>query len=279
MTVVSRRDDGGRQDPDQELAEDLPGRSSQLLGAMNRWVATVIAVLLCLSGLQFCLYITVRYLAPLFGTEPDRWHLFAPGFANSGDPGSTASLMLHLVTGVIVMVLGCVQFLTVVRRRWPVVHRLIGRVYLTSAILTAVGGLGYIVLNGTVGGVIMDVGFGLYGVLILMAAARTLQHARARDFPRHREWAVRLFVLIVASWLYRLEYGLAGFLGTGGHTPQFSGWFDQIMAFAFYLPNLVIAETYLRALRHHGSTLQRLSSLLALCGAAAVVTVGVYTQW
>ena len=58
------------------------------------------------------------------------------------------------------MLLGCVQFITSVRRRWPVVHRRGGRVYVGSAILTAFAGLGYIVLNGTVGGAVTDVGFG-----------------------------------------------------------------------------------------------------------------------
>lgn len=246
---------------------------------MNRWLALGITVLLCLSGLQFCLYIALRYLGPLLGAEPGQWHEFAPGFSNDGDPGATASLVLHLITGIIVMVMGCVQFVTVVRRRWPVVHRCIGRAYVGSAVLTAAGGLGYIALNGTIGGAVMDLGFGLYGVLVLVAAVRCLHHARARDFPRHRDWAVRLFVLIVASWLYRLEYGVAAVLGTGGHTILFTGWFDQMMVFAFYLPNLVIAEMYLRALRHGSSAVLRLASLLALSVAATVVVIGVYSQW
>lgn len=41
---------------------------------------------------------------------------------------------------------------------------------------------------------------------------------------------------------------MSGRLGIGGHTSSFTGWFDQLMAFAFYLPNLVVAEVYLRAL-------------------------------
>ncbi|MCV7287869.1 DUF2306 domain-containing protein [Mycolicibacterium wolinskyi] len=276
---MSRPDAGGDQNPDHQGGEEHSRKTSGLLDAMNRQLAIGITVLLCLSGMQFCLYIVLRYLAPLLGAEPDQWHLFAPGFSNGGDPVATTSLVLHLVAGVIVMVLGCVQFVTVARRRWPVVHRVIGRAYVSSAMLAAVGGLGYIVLNGTVGGAVMDLGFGLYGVLVLVAAVRCLRHARARDVAAHRDWAVRLFVLVVASWLYRLEYGVAGVLGTGGHTPQFTGWFDQMMAFAFYVPNLLIAEMYLRARRRDGSIAWRTASLLALSVAAAVVVIGVYSRW
>ena len=279
MTAAPRHDTARGQLPNQPDANGHLGGTSTLLVAMNRWVAIAVGVLLCVSGLQFCSYIAFRYLAPLVGADPDQWHLSAPGFSNDGDPGATASLTLHLVTGIIVMVLGCVQFITVLRRRRPVVHRWIGRAYVGSAMVTAVGGLGYIVLNGTVGGAVMDLGFGLYGILVLLAAARCLHHARAHDFPRHREWAVRLFVLVLASWLYRLEYGIARVLEVGGHTGDFSGWFDHVMAFAFYLPNLVIAEMYLRAGRQDASAPLRLASLLALCLAAAIVVVGVGSHW
>ncbi|CAN3129354.1 hypothetical protein ACNUDN_15620 [Mycobacterium sp. smrl_JER01] len=45
------------------------------------------------------------------------------------------------------------------------------------------------------------------------------------------------------------------------------------------LSNLVIAEMYLRALRHGSSAVLRLASLLAPFVAATVVVIGVYSQW
>lgn len=279
MTAAPRGDTARDRNPIRHSVDERSSGAAGLLPAVNRWLATAIATLLCLSGLQFCLYITVRYLAPLLGADPDQDDLFAPGFSNAGDPEATAALVLHLVTGVLVMLLGCVQFITPMRRRWPVIHRMTGRVYVCAAMLTALGGLGYIVLNGTVGGAIMNIGFGLYGALVLLASAQCLRYARARNFPRHREWDVRLFVLVIASWLYRLEYGISAVFETGGHTPQFTGWFDHMMAFAFYLPNLVVAEMYLRALRPGGSVALRVAALTALSVAAAVTVAGVYSQW
>ena len=86
----------------------------------------------------------------------------------------------------------------------------------------------------------MDVGFGLYGVLTAAAAVETYRHARARRLDNHRAWAMRLFALAIGSWLYRMEYG---------HLKDFSGPFDQLMAFFFYVPNLLVVEALLRAPR------------------------------
>jgi hypothetical protein len=68
--------------------------------------------------------------------------------------------------------LGCIQLMGGVRKRWPAVHRWIGRVYVTAAILAGAGGLTFIVANGTIGGAVMDVGFGLYGALVVPRRTR-----------------------------------------------------------------------------------------------------------
>jgi len=52
----------------------------------------------------------------------------------------------------------------------------------------------------------MDVGFILYGFLMIVAAVETIRHAKSKRFERHRVWALRLYLLVIASWLYRMEY-------------------------------------------------------------------------
>ena len=74
-----------------------------------------------------------------------------------------------------------------------------------------------------------------------------MRYARARNFQRHREWALRLFVLALGSWLFRVHYGLWFALTDGlGSTPDLTGPFDRIQVFAFFLPYLVWLEWYLR---------------------------------
>ena len=74
-----------------------------------------------------------------------------------------------------------------------------------------------------------------------------MRAARAGDVTRHRAWALRLFVLIIGSLIFRLHYAL-WFLLTDGlwSTPQLDGPFDQVQYVAFYLPYLAALELWLR---------------------------------
>lgn len=156
-------------------------RGGRFLDAANRWLGVSLVAILCLSGLRFCSYIVATYIAPLFGGDLEQWNAnFLPGLFSDDHPESTTSIGLHFVTGALVMVLGCVQLSSVVRARWPRLHRWSGRVYVAMATLTALGGLGFIVLQGTVGAGAMNVGFGLYGILMIVAAGYTVgTHAQA----------------------------------------------------------------------------------------------------
>ncbi|MEO0745994.1 MAG: DUF2306 domain-containing protein, partial [Pseudomonadota bacterium] len=147
------------------------------------------------------------------------WHALWRGVAGlGGDPEaqdrlagtltSNLGMFVHMVAGGVVTLLAVVQWAGPLRRRWPRVHRMSGRVLAPLALVTALGGLIYIALRGTIGGPMMSVGFGLYGVLMAVAAVQTLRLAMARDLVRHRRWGLRLIVLALGSWLYRVHYGL-----------------------------------------------------------------------
>lgn len=139
------------------------------------------------------------------------------------------------------------QLASWVRERWPAFHRASGYLVITTAMATACGGLVYIAVRGTIGGTLMNVGLSLYGVSLMVAAAMTVCHARRHDTQHDRQWALRLFVLAIASWLYRVHYGLWHAV-TGGWACEknFSGLFDRIQNFAFYIPYLIALEIYFK---------------------------------
>ena len=152
-----------------------------------------------------------------------------------------------MVAGAVITMLAFVQLTGPVRRYLPAVHRWSGRTLCLLAILTALGGLGYILQRGTIGGPAMSLAFAAYGVLMLGAAVETFRHARARRFDRHRRWGLRLAVLALGSWLYRVHYGVwEAATGGVGTAPDFSGWFDRVQLLAFYVPYLLILELRLR---------------------------------
>ena len=148
---------------------------------------------------------------------------------------------------------------------------------MTAAFLAGIGGLTFIAAKGTIGGTTMDVGFGIYGVLTAAAAIETYRHARARRLDIHRAWAMRLFALAIGSWLYRMEYGFWFLLADGaGHTNEFSGPFDKLMAFLFYVPNLIVVEALIRAPRAALSTTTRWVAAVAFGGATFFLLLGTY---
>ncbi len=164
-----------------------------------------------------------------------------------GGPVTNVAIFAHMVLGGAVMVLAPLQLVGRVRARYPRLHRITGRVIITASIAVALGGLFYIGVRGTVAGPLMDLGFALYGALMLGAGLQALRFARAGDFMRHSAWALRLFVLVMGSLIYRLHYALWYSLTDGlWSNEQLVGPFDQVQYFAFYLPYLAILEVWIR---------------------------------
>ena len=172
----------------------------------------------------------------------------------TGPTSILIALFAHMISGALVTTLSVVQLAGPIRRRWPALHRVSGRLLAIAALLTGLGGLIYIGLSGTVGGPDMSAAFGLYGVLMIVAAIQTPRLAMVAQYTRHQRWGLRLVVLGLGSWLYRLHYGLwfgitcsisDATCGMGVES-DFSGLFDRIQVWAFFLPYLAALEVWLR---------------------------------
>lgn len=198
--------------------------------------------LLAVSGLAFAAYAMVFGLRGLGLDLSSETYLYTP---DSVPPN--LAVFSHMVLGGLIMLLAPLQLIGQVRSRYPRLHRIAGRVVVAGAIITALGGLGYIALRGTIAGPLMDAGFALYGGLFLVAAVQVVRLACAGDYIRHHAWALRLCVLIMGSLIFRLHYTLWYLLTDGlGSTEALDGPFDQVNYVAFYLPYLVVLEFWLR---------------------------------
>lgn len=171
-------------------------------------------------------------------------------FFHPGASLSNAGIFAHMALGGVLTFLAPVQALPVLRQRWPWLHRALGYGIAGAALATAAGGLVYIAAQGTIGGPMMSAGFALYGLLLGAVAVQTVRLSRARRFKAHRRWAIRLVVLVLASWFYRVQYGL-WYLATDGALSNevFTGGFDRFMFVGFYLPHLLVLETIFRLSR------------------------------
>ncbi len=251
----------------------------QLVDQLLHASLKLLTVVVWLSTLLFGLYILAFYVSS-YTVDPESWNQSLAGLYVHGGTLANNSIGLHFFAGGVILILGCIQLLPLVRKRAPGVHRMSGRVYLLSCLVAAIGGLLFIAIRGTVGGLVMDIGFALYGALMFICSVQTYRYARRREFANHRAWALRLFALAIGSWLYRMEYGL-WFMTTDaiGHQQDFSGWFDKIMAFFFYVPNLLLVEFILRSKRSRQSA--KLKGLLTISffAAASLVMIGTWAFW
>lgn len=249
------------------------------LAGQTRFLKQALLMLVWSSTLLFGLFILCFYIAAALTSNWQDWNEFLPGVYQVGATEATAAMAIHFIFGAVILLLGCFQFLPAIRQRWLAVHKAAGVVYIIACAFTAVGGLVFIALQGTVGGTVMNVGFSLYGLLMLIAAGATPYYAIKRNLTLHKLWAMRLFSLALASWLYRMEYGFWFLLTDNlGHTESFTGPFDQVMAFFFYLPNLLVVELIHRSagLPYFTSSLARGVVNLTLLLAIAIVLLGTY---
>jgi len=225
-----------------------PGSNRSFHSLAASWSAGLLVSVSWLSGVIFAAYIVAFFGGTVVSGDAHRWNEALPGLYDPSSQLSTSAIGAHFAAGSILVLLGPLQLISRLRRRIPRLHRWLGRLYVVSAAVAGVGGLAFIVGQGTVGGTLMDVGFGLYGALMVVSATMSYLHARSRRFHSHRAWAIRLLALTIGSWLYRIEYGAWFLLSRfSDHMAEFGDRFDAIMVFFFYVPNLIVAEFVIRA--------------------------------
>lgn len=233
-----------------------------------------------LSTLLFGVYIVLLYGITWIVGDFSAWNegplnsLYSPTSS-----AATNGIGLHFLGGGIILILGNVQLIPQLRTRYAFAHRYLGRLYVAVSVLTAIGGCVHILTDGTVGGTIMDVGFGIYGVLMFVAAIETARHARAKRFDIHRIWSLRLYSLAIASWLYRIEYGVWYLFTDGLWMDDFQGPFDRLMVFFFYVPNLLLVEWLVRSQRKPMGPALKIGTSLGFAVISMFVVYVAYLAW
>lgn len=254
------------------IARQLARQSGGSHGAALRWSARLLVAASWISGAIFATYIIAFFGGAALSGAGEQWNESLPDLYDGRALLPTAAIGAHFMAGGVLLLLGPVQLIGSVRRSVPALHRWLGRAYVFCAGLAGLGGLGFILGKGTIGGPLMDTGFGIYGTLMVLCAVIAYVRARAGSFDQHRAWAIRLFALTVGSWLYRMVYGAWFLLGGGvGIGPGFTGWFDAIMMFFFYLPNLIIAELFIRVRRQNRGRVIHFGAATVLLAASVFI--------
>lgn len=256
-----------------------PMSPPQWTASALKWAGVALAGVVWISSAIFGAYILAYYGGAIPAGTMEQWNATLPKLYEAHTPAASAGIGLHFFAGAVLLLLGPVQLIGEIRRQAPTVHHWIGRLYALAAFAAGVGGLTFIALKGTVGGMMMTVAFAAYGALMVLAAVETVRHAMARRIEVHRAWAIRLFALAIGSWLYRMGYGLFfAIMGAEdpGHTAAFDGWFDYVMDWAFFVPPLIVAEMFIRARRSGASTVGRVSATAVLAAGAGLIAFATF---
>lgn len=237
-------------------------------GALRN-AATSWCVVAVLGQLMMVVYVIGFYGGAALDGDLARWNKVLPHGFVAGDTLGNLGTGLHLLFTVLITVGGALQLMPAIRRIAPAFHRWNGRAYICSALVMSIGGLTMVTTRGSVGAMSQHIGISINALLIILCAAMTLRHARARRLDLHRRWALRLFLVVSGVWFFRigLMLWIVANQGPVGFDPQtFRGPFLSFLAFAQYLIPLAVLQAYFLAqsARSEGPRIVMSFSLAAL---------------
>jgi hypothetical protein len=240
-------------------------------------------VMTVVGQLVFAFTVASFYALTALRGDYHKWN-FTNGYVPGFSMGNTA-VVLHVASAVIIMLAGAVQLVPQVRNRFPVFHHWNGRIYMLTAVTLSLAGLYMTWFRGSVGDLSVHLGSTLNAILIWLCGGMALHYALARDFKTHRRWALRFFLVVSASWFFRIGFFLSFliFKGPFGFDPvTFRGPFLTFMTFGQYLIPLAVLEIYLRAQDRPGA-LRRLATAGMLFVMTLVMGAGLFAvataQW
>jgi uncharacterized membrane protein len=153
-------------------------------------------------------------------------------FSNMGWFGS------HALPASVVLVLQGLQFRSDIRRKWPRVHRIVGRILV---LLITVGAISAFQLGRqTFAGTFAKVGYCLLAVYWIVTALAGFYFIRIdRDIARHRDWMTRNYTATLSAFTLRL------FVPIAVATKLDWRLTFQLVAWGAWLPQVLAVEYYL----------------------------------
>ena len=154
------------------------------------------------------------------------------------------TFFLHSLAGVLFGVLGPLQFVRALRRRFGTLHRLAGRIFVLAGAGLGLSGLALLlqVVSRATG--LLDAARGVFGLALIAALARGVVAAWAHDMTRHRAWMIRAYVVGMGSGTVALVM-FPIYLFTG--KPPL-GLASDIVVVGMWLINIALGECVVRRL-------------------------------
>ena len=147
-------------------------------------------------------------------------------------------LSIHAAAASTALLVAPLQFIARLRIRFPRIHRITGRLYVVACVIGGLTGLP--LAWGATAGPIATAGFGILAILWLWTTAVAWRLAVDGRFAEHRRWMIRSIALTAAGIMLRVYLGIMLTLPV----EFYEGY--RVIAFLCWVPNILLAELYLR---------------------------------
>lgn len=178
-------------------------------------------------------YLTFRYDVDFLLTKQAVLHVTA----------WRVSFYTHIVSSVIVLLTGLLQFVKPLLRLYPRLHRLLGTVYV-GAILLLSAPSGFVMALYASGGIWAKVSFVLISVLWWFYTWKAYRLALQRDFRRHRHYMYRSYALTLSAITLRSYVWVLPAFAYLHHLHGRDMY--VLVAWLSWVPNLLLAELLIR---------------------------------
>ena len=233
------------------------------------FTATAWLVVATMGQWLFGAYILLFYGKSTITGNFDQWNKVLPHGYVEGDWKGNALVGFHILLAAVLVIGGPLQLIPQLRRHVPQVHRWLGRLYVSTAIVVSTAGLVMVWTRGTIGDSTQQISISIQAIYIISFALLTIRYARVRQVARHRAWALRLFMVANGVWFFRV--GLMFWLlvngGPVGFNPKtFTGPFlTALSIFTYAIPlSLIILELYLFAQQKQNKALSLFTSAIII---------------
>jgi len=127
-----------------------------------------------------------------------------PSFFSSDGVVPRVLLPVHIVLSGLMNLVGPFQFNSVIRRRWPRVHRWLGYIFFPAAIGGGVTAIMITVINPTRFSTLNYLSNWAFGGWLTATAVMALVMIRRRQIRSHQRWAIRAFGAALTVAIHRL---------------------------------------------------------------------------
>lgn len=211
------------------------------------WEWRVFLWLFFVGCIFFGIYVAGFYWRTLYVHNFAAWDLAEPGLYHPERDDSNYALAIHLVGAGYAMLLGPLQYVPAIRRRWISFHRWNGRILTLLLVTTALGGL-YVVWSvglvfaPVVGQRLNNQNY-LFGLCTLVCTAGLYYHAAiTKNIDMHKRWAYRLAGVMFGNIYVRLYLLLFFIFWPDEAEEEEHKGFVTVLTYTFFIPQLLLAD-------------------------------------